>query len=89
VRTTVTLTRQAEELVRAAMADGRSFKDVVNGAIVTALKPARTTTFRTQTHSLGRFRSRELGIALGADKALALAGALEDEELARKRDMGK
>ncbi|MCL2454033.1 MAG: hypothetical protein FWD18_01835 [Micrococcales bacterium] len=90
MRTTVTLTPQAEALVHAAMAESRrSFKEVVNDAIVTALASERTRPFRTQAHALGRFDPGGEGLALGSDKALALAGALEDQELARKREMGK
>jgi len=90
VRTTVTLTPQAEALVQAAMAESRrSFKDVVNDAIVAALAPTQTRAFRTQTHALGRFDPGREGFDLGPDKALALVGVLEDRELARKREMGK
>ena len=90
MRTTVTLTPQAEALVQAAMTErGRSFKDVVNDAIVTALAPARTKPFRTRTYALGRLDPSREGLQIDPDKALTLAGALEDRELARKREMGK
>ncbi|MDR1999823.1 MAG: hypothetical protein LBQ06_07815 [Frankiaceae bacterium] len=89
MRTTVTLTPQAEALVQAAMANGASFKDVINDAIVTALAPTRTKPFRTRTHALGRYRPIGEEFGSNADKALALAGALEDRELVRQREMGK
>jgi hypothetical protein len=90
MRTTVTLTPQAEALIKATMAEsGRSFKDVVNGAIVSGLAPARTGPFRTKARALGRFDPRRVGLDRPPEKALTLAAALEDQELARKRDSGK
>ena len=87
MRTTVTLTPEAEALVRAAIAEGRSFKDVVNDSIVKSLAQTRTKPFRTRTYTLGDFAPKQN--ELSADKALALAGVLEDVELVRKREMGK
>jgi hypothetical protein len=90
MRTTVTLTPEAEALIKATMAQSdRSFKDVVNDAIVAGLAPARARPFRTKTRALGRFDPRRAGLDLPPEKALALAAALEDRELARKRDWGK
>ena len=87
MRTTVTLTPEAEALIQAAMAEGRSFKDVVNDAIVTALTPFQTRPFRTRTHTLGQVAPGYDELSTG--KASALAGALEDIEIVRKREMGK
>jgi len=71
------------------MAQGRSFKDVVNEAIVSALAPGQTRPFHSQTYSLGKFNPVGLGLDYDQNKALALAGLLEDIELAKKREMGK
>jgi hypothetical protein len=89
MRTTVTLTPEAETLVHSAMAQGKSFKEVVNQAIVTALAPIMTRPFHTKTQALGQFNPSAVGLDLDAVKTLALAGALEDQELARRREMGK
>ncbi|MGH9300362.1 MAG: antitoxin [Acidimicrobiales bacterium] len=84
MRTTVTLDPDVESLVQGAMRDSNvSFKTVVNQAIRAGLS----------TPSAGRFRQRTF--ALGArpevnyDRALALAGALEDDEIQRKLQVGK
>jgi hypothetical protein len=83
MRTTITLTPEAEALVHGAMAErGMSFKDVVNTAIVQGLAPAERPAFKTKTYAIGL-------APIPGDKALALAADLEDEELLRKMDMGK
>ena len=72
-------------LVRQAMRErGLSFKDVVNEGLRTGLQGAREqrAPFSTPTFDLGRAR-------IPLDRALALAGELEDEELLRKRALGK
>ena len=81
MRTTITLDDTlVKELQRRAADSGRSFKDVVNETLLRGLSqdPGRKR-YRLRTVSLG-------GAAEGVDltKALALAGALEDEEIARK-----
>ncbi len=84
VRTTITLTSEAELLVRRAMADrGLTFKDAVNEAIVAGLRvDVGRPAFSTPTFDLGRAR-------VPLDRAIALAADLEDEELLRKRSVGK
>jgi hypothetical protein len=83
VRTTITLTPEAESLVRAAMSeDGRSFKETINTAIIRALTPARRQRVDTPTYRIGL-------ASIPGHRALALAGELEDEELARRRQLGK
>ncbi|HET8928209.1 MAG TPA: antitoxin [Microbacterium sp.] len=83
MRTTITLTSEADALVRRVMRErGLSFKDAVNAAIVDGLAPETSTPFQTPTHHLGRAR-------IGLDKALALAGELEDDALLQKRELGK
>ncbi|MGH3026061.1 MAG: antitoxin [Gaiellaceae bacterium] len=62
---------------------GVSFKQALNDSVREALAPKRRSDrFRTATHDLG------LPI-VNLDRALALAGALEDEELVRKQRAGK
>jgi hypothetical protein len=83
VRTTVTLDPDVEALVHAAMRDrGLSFKAVVNEALRAGLSPdrprRRRRVYSTPTYKMG-FRPE-----VPLDKALQLAGALEDEELVRR-----
>lgn len=84
MRTTVTLEPDTAALVQRTMREQRrSFKDVVNDAIRRGLAP---TTARSPvslpTHRLGP-------PLVNLDKALQLAGELEDEEVLRKMSMGK
>lgn len=86
MRTTVTLEPDAEALVKKLMRErGISFKQAINHAIVSGLAgsdPDRPP-FRTKTYSMGA----KPGVNL--DKALQLAGELEDQELLRKRARGE
>ncbi|GAA4373316.1 antitoxin [Agromyces bauzanensis] len=84
MRTTITLTPDADALVRRVMRErGLSFKDAVNFAIVAGLAPAeRGAPVETPTFDLGHAR-------LPLDRATALAAELEDEQLLRKREQGK
>ena len=83
MRTTITLTPEAEALIRQAMHDqGLSFKDAVNVAIVRGMGGGTRPAPATPTFDLGR-------AAVPVEKALQLAGELEDEELLRKRGLGK
>jgi len=86
VRTTVTLDSDTEALLRKRMRDrGVSFKQALNDAIREGLtRQPRTARapFRTATADLGL-----PGVNL--DRALALAGELEDEELVRRMRAGK
>ncbi len=78
MRTTVTLEPDVEALVKRSMRErGLSFKEAVNSAIRAGLGggPRR---HRTPTYPLG------LNPAINLDKALRLAGELEDEELIRR-----
>jgi hypothetical protein len=78
MRTTVTLDPDVEALVKRAMRErGISFKDAVNGAIRGGLggSPAP---FKTPARRMGFDPSVPL------DKALRLAGDLEDEQLRRR-----
>jgi hypothetical protein len=84
MRTTVTLEPDAEALIRRRMRErGLSFKAALNEAIRAGLASSRAPGgFRTPTADLGR-------PSVNLDRALALAGELEDEELLRKQRAGK
>jgi hypothetical protein len=87
MRTTVTLDPDVERLVRAAMREkGISFKHALNQAVRAGLTRARSQQqrrFSQKTYSLGP----ELNFRW--EKALAVADALEDEELSRKLSLRK
>lgn len=84
MRTTVTLDPDVEAKLRATMRErGVSFKVALNDALRTGLNglaPAGRR-FRMQT--------APLGARFNIDKALTIAGEMEDEEYLRKREMGK
>jgi hypothetical protein len=83
VRTTVTLDPDVEQLVRRRMsAKGTGFKETLNDAVRAGLGATPTGGHRTPQRSLGRPQ-------LNLDRALRLAGELEDEELLRKQRIGK
>jgi hypothetical protein len=87
-RTTLTLEADlAKALRQRAHETNRSFKDVVNDTIRAGLAVARQPrrrAYRLTPVHLGGVRP---GIDL--DKALQLAGALEDSEIARKLELRK
>lgn len=81
MRTTITLEPDVAVLVKRAMGErGLSFKEAVNEAIRAGLAPTPRKRFRTPTRRMGFEPS------LPWDKALRLAGELEDDELARRLD---
>ncbi len=84
VRTTVTLDADTEALLRRRMRQqGISFKRALNDAIRQGLAAApRRSHFRTATADLGL-------PTVSLDRALLLAGELEDEELVRRMRAGK
>lgn len=89
MRTTLTIEdRIARDLKEIAHRSGRPFKVVVNETLRAGLaarqSPIKQKRYRLRPASLGRVQS---GIDL--DKALALAGALEDQEIARKLELRK
>jgi hypothetical protein len=86
VRTTLTLDETiARELKRRARDEGKPFKTVVNETLLRGLStPPRRARYRLPTFSLG---GPQEGVDL--NKALALAGALEDAERARKLSRGR
>jgi hypothetical protein len=84
MRTTITLEAEAKALIDKAMRERKvSFKRVVNDAIIRGLeadKPA--TRVDLPVHDMGK-------PFINLDKALQIAGDLEDEEILRKMSMGK
>lgn len=85
MRTTVTLDPDAEAVVRRRMREQRiSFKRALNDAIREgAAGPSGSRDpFRTETADLGL-------PMVNLDRALQLAGELEDEEVVRKMRAGK
>ncbi len=87
-RTTLTLEPDLARALRQRAHDGNcSFKDVVNDVIRAGLSLARQPRrrpYRLKPHHLGGVHP---GIDL--DKALRLAAALEDAEIARKLELRK
>lgn len=86
MRTTVTLDPDVEAKLREVMRErGVSFKVAINDSVRTGLAVG--------SHPSKRFRvvSRPLGVRPGVnlDKALTLAGEMEDAEILRKRELGK
>jgi len=79
MRTTITLDPDVVSHVRRIMNErGLSFKEAVNEAIRAGAGPSSTRSqFRTRTFDMGE-------PAIPLDKALRLAGDLEDDELLRK-----
>lgn len=78
MRTTVTLDPDCEQIVRRLMRErGLTFKEAINQAIRTGSASPSALAFRTQTADLGES-------AVNLDRALQLAGDLEDDELVRK-----
>ena len=88
MRTTVTIDDSlANALKKRALETGRPFKQVVNEVIAaglqsTALPAAKP--FVQKTYNLGQPNHR-----VNLDKALRLAGELEDEEMVRKMQQRK
>ena len=80
----MTLDPDAEALIRKLMRErGLSFKQAVNEAIRAGLgREPKREQFQTSTFRMGRTMA-------ATEKALRLAGQLEDEETARKLSMRK
>jgi hypothetical protein len=87
MRTTVTLDPDVERLIKSAMKQrGVSFKEALNEAARTGLQgkpPRRARKFTQKTFRMGE------GQEFRWDKALAVADAIEDEELSRKLALRK
>lgn len=84
MRTTVTLDADTRALIEKDMRErGVSFKQALNDAVRAGLAERRPAEpFRTETARLGT-------PSVNLDRALQLAGELEDEELLRKMRSGK
>ncbi|MBM3811260.1 MAG: antitoxin [Acidimicrobiia bacterium] len=86
MRTTITLEPDVQALLRAVMKErGLSFKEAVNSAIRAGLTQSRQRKrgFTQQTFPMGHEQ------LFRWDKALEVAGAMEDEELSRKLSLRK
>ena len=82
MRTTVTLDPDTELVIRELMeARGVSFKQAINDAIRAGRSGRVDVSFSTREVALGV-------PATDLDRALAIAGELEDEELVRKMQRG-
>ncbi len=79
MRTTVTLDPDTEQVIRTRMRErNMTFKEAVNDAIRSAASAKRTgSPFVTQAVALGRS-------VVSLDRALQLAGEIEDDELLRR-----
>lgn len=79
MRTTITLDPDVAALVRRVMAErGIGLKAAVNTGLRAGLQRSPASPGRTPTFSMGEGPSGSL------DRALQLAGAMEDEELVRR-----
>jgi hypothetical protein len=84
MRTTVTLDPDVEAKLKAAMRErGVSFKVAINEALRAGLDTDAAPRRRF------RVRSAPLGARFNVDKALTIAGEMEDEEILRKIELGK
>lgn len=78
MRTTVTLDPDVHHMVQRAMRErGLSFKDALNEAIRSGLRPYRVSRYKQKTYSMGFSK-------VSLDKALQLASALDDEAILKK-----
>ncbi len=83
MRTTLTLDPDVEMLVRSRMRErGLSFKQALNGLVRDGAAQKAPERVSTPTANLG-------APLVDLDRALTLASALEDEELARKLATGR
>jgi hypothetical protein len=84
MRTTVTLDADVEAKLKATMRErGVSFKAALNDAVRAGLsRPG-------QAARPYKMHTARLGVRIDIDKALTIAGEMEDEEIIRKREMGK
>ncbi len=84
MRTTVTLDPDVEAKLRNTMRErGVSFKVAINDAIRAGLGDS------TSARKPFKMKTAPLGARFNIDKALTIAGEMEDEEIIRKMEMGK
>jgi hypothetical protein len=83
MRTTVTLDPDVEAKLKATMRErGISFKAALNDAVRAGLD-------RSSVARPFKVKTAPLGIRINIDKALTIAGEMEDEEVLRKIEEGK
>ena len=81
MRTTVTLDPDVEQVIRRRMSErGQSFKEALND-VVREGSGMRRSAFTTAVHTMGQ-------PSVVLDRALRLAGDLEDDELIRRERRG-
>lgn len=89
MRTTLTLDDElAATLKKRAFETGKSFKEVVNEALRAGLEADRALP-RPKPYTVEPVSLGEPLPGIDLDKALALTGALEDDELARELQLRK
>ena len=90
MRTTLTID---DDLIRAlkdlAHRHGVPFKAVVNSTLRAGLENAKGPAKSKRRYKCPAFSLGEIAPGFNLDKALALAAALEDEEIVRKIDLNK
>jgi hypothetical protein len=84
MRTTVTLDPDVEAKLKATMRErGVSFKAALNDALRSGLDAPASSA------KPFKMKTAPLGARFNIAKALTIAGEMEDEEILRKRDLGK
>lgn len=84
MRTTVTLDPDVEAKLKATMRErGVSFKAALNDAVRAGLDEP------TPVSRPYKMQTAPLGVRVNIDKALTIAGEMEDEEILRKLEEGK
>ena len=82
MRTTVTLDPDVEQIIRRRMRERRqSFKEALNDAIRSTTTASDRRPFRTEPAAMGESQ-------VNLDRALQLAGDVEDDDLLRKLRSG-
>lgn len=78
----MTLDSDVEQIIRRLMAErGVSFRQALNEAVRMGAQASKPQPFRTQTARLGE-------CTVNLDRALTIAGDVEDEELLRRMRLG-
>jgi len=84
MKTTVTLDADVEAKLKATMRErGVSFNVALNDALRAGLA------YPAAPRRRFRVKSAPLGVRINIDKALTIAGEMEDEETIRKLELGK
>ena len=89
MRTTLTIDDELARLLKQrALETGRPFKEVVNEALRTGLEQSATAPLR-RPYRLEPIAMGQPARGIALDKALQLAGRLEDDELLSKLELRK